>query len=138
MIMKMILSSCDFINKNSKNTILNNIDVRVYKNNGIDLSLEYLEIAVCAQHCNGGVAVDCNWQSDISGLYAAGEAAGTFGVYRPGGSALNAGQVGSYRAAQYISSQNKNFICQEEFSNMIAPRYLYHYLASDRFFHYNS
>ena len=40
----------------------------------------------------------------MKGLYAAGECAGTFGVYRPGGSALNATQVGSLRAAEHIAS----------------------------------
>ena len=52
------------------------------------------------------MAVDENWQSDIKGLYSAGEAAGTFGVYRPGGSALNSTQVGSLRAAEHISKQD--------------------------------
>lgn len=33
-----------------------------------------------------------------------GEAAASHGVYRPGGTALNAGQVGSTRAAQYIAA----------------------------------
>ena len=45
------------------------------------------------------LAVDCWWQTDVEGLFAAGEAAATHGVYRPGGSALNAGQVGSMRVA---------------------------------------
>ena len=78
--------------------------VELYKDHGIDLYKEWLEISVCAQHCNGGVAVDGNWQTDVVGLYAAGEAAGTFGVYRPGGSALNSTQVGSLRAAEHIAS----------------------------------
>jgi succinate dehydrogenase/fumarate reductase flavoprotein subunit len=65
-----------------------------------------LEIALCAQHNNGGLDVDLWWQTDVPGLFAAGEAAGTHGVYRPGGSALNAGQVGSLRAARYIA-QNR-------------------------------
>ena len=77
--------------------------IELYADHGIDLYTDYLEIAVCAQHCNGGVAVDENWQSDVRGLYVAGEAAGTFGVYRPGGSALNSTQVGSLRAAEHIS-----------------------------------
>lgn len=81
--------------------------VALYADHGIDLYSELLEIAVCAQHCNGGVAVDENWQSDVKGLYAAGEAAGTFGVYRPGGSALNSTQVGSLRAAEYIAKQQQ-------------------------------
>lgn len=81
--------------------------VELYKEHGIDLYSEWLEIAVCAQHCNGGVAVDDNWQSNICGLYAAGEAAGTFGVYRPGGSALNSTQVGSLRAAEHIAKSER-------------------------------
>jgi succinate dehydrogenase/fumarate reductase flavoprotein subunit len=66
-----------------------------------------LEIALCAQHNNGGIAVDLWWQSQIPGLFAAGECAGTHGVSRPGGSALNAGQVGSLRAALYISASDR-------------------------------
>jgi succinate dehydrogenase/fumarate reductase flavoprotein subunit len=79
--------------------------IELYASHGIDLYAEPLEIAVCAQHCNGGVAVDLNWQTELAGLYAAGEAAGTFGVYRPGGSALNSTQVGSLRAAEHIASR---------------------------------
>ena len=79
--------------------------IELYADHGINLYAEPLEIAVCAQHCNGGVAVDENWQSDVCGLYVAGEAAGTFGVYRPGGSALNSTQVGSLRAAEHISKK---------------------------------
>ena len=79
--------------------------IELYAANGIDLFCEMLEISVCAQHCNGGVAVDMNWQSNIEGLYVVGEAAGTFGVYRPGGSALNSTQVGGLRAAEHISSK---------------------------------
>lgn len=41
----------------------------------------------------------------MAGLYAAGEAAGTFGVYRPGGSALNSTQVGALRAAEHIAGK---------------------------------
>ena len=79
--------------------------IELYAANGIDLFCEMLEISVCAQHCNGGVAVDMNWQSNIEGLYVVGEAAGTFGVYRPGGSALNSTQVGGLRAAEHIFSK---------------------------------
>ncbi len=82
---------------------MNPAAIALFRAHGIDLSMEPLRIAVCAQHCNGGVAVDENWQSTVRGLYAAGEAAGTFGVYRPGGSALNATQVGSLRAAERIA-----------------------------------
>ena len=77
--------------------------IELYKNNGIDLAKEYLEIAVCAQHNNGGLKGNIWWESNLKNFFPVGEANGTFGVYRPGGSALNSTQVGSYRAAQYIS-----------------------------------
>lgn len=50
-------------------------------------------------------AVDAHWQSTLPGLYVCGEAAGTFGLYRPGGSALNATQVGGLRAAEAMAAQ---------------------------------
>lgn len=77
--------------------------VQFFLDKGVDLSREMLEIAVCAQHNNGGLSVDSWWQTNLWGLFAVGEAGGTHGVYRPGGSALNAGQVGALRAARYIS-----------------------------------
>ena len=86
---------------------MNEPAVKLYRAHGIDLEKEMLEIRVCAQHHNGGVAVDRNWLTSIPGLYAAGEAAGTFGAYRPGGSALNATQVGSMRAAAHIAFESK-------------------------------
>lgn len=76
-----------------------------YLEKGVDLSKRPLEIALCAQHNNGGLAVDCWWQTNVDGLFCAGEAAASHGVYRPGGSALNAGQVGSTRAAQFIAAK---------------------------------
>lgn len=82
--------------------------IDLYKKNGIDLYNEPLRVAVCAQHNNGGIDVDMNWQTSIKGLYAAGEVAGTFGVYRPGGSALNSTQVGSMRAAENIALSIKH------------------------------
>ena len=86
--------------------------IELYASHGINLYTERLEIAVCAQHCNGGVAVDAHWQSEIDGFYVAGEAAGTFGVYRPGGSALNSTQVGSLRAAEHIAKRGER-ACEE-------------------------
>jgi succinate dehydrogenase/fumarate reductase flavoprotein subunit len=81
---------------------MNPLAIEIYKENGIDLYSEPLEIAVCAQHNNGGFAVNKWWQSNIPQTFVIGEMAGTHGVKRPGGSALNAGQVGSLRAAEYI------------------------------------
>ncbi|MDR3048896.1 MAG: FAD-binding protein [Elusimicrobiota bacterium] len=75
----------------------------LFKTHNIDLAKEYLEISVLPQHNNGGAQVDCWWQTSINHLFAIGECAGTHGVHRPGGSALNSGQVGGFRAAQFIA-----------------------------------
>ena len=80
--------------------------IALYADHGIDLTAELLEIAVCAQHNNGGIAVDTDWQTSVDGLYCAGEAAGTFGICRPGGTALNSTQVGSSRAAHHIACKS--------------------------------
>lgn len=82
---------------------MNKPAIDLYMSKGLDITKDYLEIALCAQHNNGGIAVDVWWQTGVIGLFAAGECAGTHGITRPGGSALNAGQVGSLRAAQYVS-----------------------------------
>lgn len=81
--------------------------ISLYAEHGIDITREPLEIAVCAQHNNGGIRIDANWQTTIPGLYAVGEAAGSLGVFRPGGSALNSCQVGSMRAAQHIAGPGR-------------------------------
>lgn len=82
---------------------MNPAAIQIYSRNHIDLSSEYLEIAVCAQHNNGGIGGNAWWETSIRHLFAIGEVNGSHGIYRPGGSALNAGQVGGIRAAQYIA-----------------------------------
>ncbi len=82
---------------------LNSKAIDVYLRQGIDIHKDLLRIAVCAQHNNGGVYTDINFETDIKGLYVTGEAAGTFGLSRPGGSALNDTQVGGVIAARHIS-----------------------------------
>ena len=89
---------------------MNEPAIELYKSHGVDIGSEYLEISLCAQHCNGGVSVDSNWESSVKGLYAVGEVAGTHGITRPGGSALNAGQVGAVRAAEAISLSERKII----------------------------
>ncbi len=83
---------------------MNPLAVEIYSEHGIDLRRQPLEVAVCAQHNNGGLAVNRWWQSTVPRTFVIGEMAGTHGVKRPGGSALNAGQVGGLRAAQYIAN----------------------------------
>jgi succinate dehydrogenase/fumarate reductase flavoprotein subunit len=82
--------------------------IDIYRDHGIDLEKDALEIAVCAQHNNGGLKGDIWWESNIRHLFPVGEVNGTHGVYRPGGSALNSGQVGSWRAAEFIASRYRN------------------------------
>lgn len=82
---------------------MNQPSIDLYKQMGVDLCKEPLEIGVCSQHCNGGFLVNRWWESNISNLFVIGEIAGTHGVKRPGGSALNSGQVGGLRVAQRIA-----------------------------------
>jgi succinate dehydrogenase/fumarate reductase flavoprotein subunit len=103
--------AADYLTKTGANQALpidrlshmNTPAIELYAEHDIDLHAEPLEIAVCAQHMNGGFAVDKWWRSNIKNTFVIGEMAGTHGVKRPGGSALNAGQVGALRAAQYIT-----------------------------------
>ena len=83
---------------------MNPAAIEIFKEHGIDLNARPLEVAVCAQHNNGGFAVDIWWRSTVDRTFVIGEMAGTHGVTRPGGSALNAGQVGAQRAAEYIAN----------------------------------
>jgi succinate dehydrogenase/fumarate reductase flavoprotein subunit len=80
--------------------------IQLYRDHGIDLEREMLEVAVCAQHNNGGLAGNAWWESlNLAHLFPVGEVNGSHGVYRPGGSALNSGQVGSLRAAEFIAAR---------------------------------
>lgn len=81
---------------------MNRPAIDIYKEHDIDLYSEPLEIAVCAQHNNGGFAINKWWESNIKHTFVIGEMAGSHGVKRPGGSALNAGQVGAQRTAEFI------------------------------------
>ena len=83
---------------------LNREAISLYKSHNIDLSSDPLEIAVCNQHLNGGVSCDTWWESTtIKHLFTIGEINGSHGIHRPGGAALNSGQVGGLRASQKIA-----------------------------------
>lgn len=89
--------------------------IELYRKNGIDLDREPLEIAVCAQHNNGGLAGNIWWEStNVKHLFPIGEVNGSHGVSRPGGSALNSGQVGGIRAAEYIAARYSGWSLDEE------------------------
>lgn len=95
--------------------LMNAPAIELYRSKGLELETQMLEIALCAQHNNGGIAVDLWWQTNVPGLFAVGECAGTHGISRPGGSALNAGQVGSLRAAQYVSRDGRTLAEERAF-----------------------
>lgn len=83
---------------------MNPLAIELYKRYKVDITAEPLEFAVNHQHMNGGIAVDVWGRTNITGIYAVGEASGTHGVTRPGGSALNAGQVFGTRVAEHIAA----------------------------------
>ena len=79
---------------------MNPLAIELYRRYKVDIAAQPLEFAVNNQHMNGGIAVDVWGRSSLPGCYAVGEAAGTHGVTRPGGAALNAGQVFGTRVAE--------------------------------------
>jgi succinate dehydrogenase/fumarate reductase flavoprotein subunit len=88
--------------------------IELCRSHGIDLEHERLEVAVCAQHNNGGLRGNHWWESNVRGLFPVGEVNGSHGVYRPGGAALNAGQVGGLRAAMYIAHRCRSAAPDED------------------------
>ena len=103
---------------------LNPKAIEVYSSHGIDIYSEKLRIAVCAQHNNGGVYTDNNYETDIDNLYVIGEAAGTFGLARPGGTALNDTQVSGFLCAEGIKNKVQSDIeipqnCFEKYKDFV-------------------
>lgn len=86
---------------------MNPLAIELYRRYKIDIAAEPLEFAVNNQHMNGGIAVDTWGRTSLPGVYAVGEAAGTHGATRPGGAALNAGQVFGTRAAEHIAASGR-------------------------------
>jgi succinate dehydrogenase/fumarate reductase flavoprotein subunit len=86
---------------------MNPLSIELYRRYKKDITREPLEFAVNNQHMNGGIAVDIWGRSSLQGCYAIGEAAGTHGVTRPGGAALNAGQVMGQRCAEHIHARKR-------------------------------
>ena len=106
---------------------LNSKAIDVYLRQGIDITTEMLRIAVCAQHNNGGVYTDNHFMSEIDGLYVIGEASGSFGLARPGGSALNDTQISGLVCAEHIKNKKTELFdesvyektCLTEFSGFV-------------------
>ena len=78
---------------------MNPLAIELYRMHGTDLAAEPLEFAMNNQHMNGGILIDDWGRTNLQGCYAIGEAAGSHGVTRPGGAALNSGQVFGKRVA---------------------------------------
>jgi len=88
--------------------------IELYQNHKINLFNEPLEVAVCAQHNNGGLAGSIWYEStNLKHLFPVGEVNGSHGVTRPGGSALNAGQVAGFRAAEFIAHRYSEWTLDE-------------------------
>jgi len=81
---------------------MNPLAIELYRMHGTDLAKEPLEFAMNNQHMNGGILIDDWGKTSLKGCYAIGEAAGSHGVTRPGGAALNSGQVFGKRVAVAI------------------------------------
>ncbi len=100
---------------------MNPESIELYAEHGIDLR-EPLECAVCTQHNNGGLRGSIWWESNIRHLFPIGELNGAHGV-RPGGSALNSGQVGGLRAALRIRNvYNADPMPLGEFRKLAGPQ----------------
>ncbi|MBP7241260.1 FAD-binding protein [Amaricoccus sp.] len=84
---------------------MNPLAIELYRRYKVDIAAAPLEFAVNNQHMNGGIAVDVWGRTSLAGCYAVGEAAGTHGVTRPGGAALNAGQVFGTRVAEHVAAR---------------------------------
>jgi len=87
---------------------MNPLAIELYKMHGSDLTQEPLEFAMNNQHMNGGILINDWGQTSLQGCYAIGEAAGSHGVTRPGGAALNSGQVFGKRVAVAIKRDRLN------------------------------
>lgn len=78
---------------------MNPLAIELYRMHGTDLRKEPLEFTMNNQHMNGGILIDDWGKTTLEACYAVGEAAGSHGVTRPGGAALNSGQVFAKRVA---------------------------------------
>jgi len=82
------------------------IPFKYFMSKGIDIRKEPLQIAPSIQHMNGGILINVKGETDVPGLYAAGEAAGgPHGSDRPGGNSLADCQVFGARAGRHAAER---------------------------------
>jgi fumarate reductase (CoM/CoB) subunit A len=70
---------------------------------GMDVHHDLLQVQIHHHTSNGGIRIDENAQTSITGLFAAGEAAGWQGADRLGGTMLGGSQVFGWRAGAYAA-----------------------------------
>lgn len=79
---------------------------RQYKNHGVDLMKQPQELAPGSHTWLGGVQIQTSGESNIAGLFAAGDnASGIHGANRIGGSALSAAMVFGYRVGKVAAER---------------------------------
>jgi fumarate reductase (CoM/CoB) subunit A len=93
--------------------------LRQFLDVGVDIRKEPMEVAPTAHHFMGGVRINENAETDLKGLWAAGEVAGgVHGGNRLGGNALADTQVFGKRAgenaAKYASKESKPILDRKE------------------------
>ena len=70
---------------------------------GLDVHHDLLQVQIHHHTSNGGIRIDENAQTSITGLFAAGEAAGWQGADRLGGTMLGGSQVFGWRAGAHAA-----------------------------------
>jgi succinate dehydrogenase/fumarate reductase flavoprotein subunit len=91
------------------------VTYNIFKETGFDISKQMVEIAPLVQSFNGGVIIDENGGTEVSGLFAAGEVSGGIhGADRPGGNNLIDCQVFGHRAGTAAAGYacNKRTSCR--------------------------
>ena len=97
-----------------------------FKELGVDLYKEKIEIACFAHAINGGIRIDEHAQSTIPGLYAAGEAAsGPHGADRLGGNMSVTCQVFGRRAGEDAAKRKKQDIPADALASAAAEEQAY-------------
>jgi len=96
--------------------------LRQFLDVAVDIRKEPMEVAPTAHHFMGGVRINENAETDLKGLWAAGEVTGgVHGGNRLGGNALADTQVFGKRAgenaAKYASKQGKPILDRKEIKN---------------------
>ncbi len=117
---------------------MNPLAIELYRMHGTDLAQEPLEFAMNNQHMNGGILINDWGQTSLKGCYAIGEAAGSHGVTRPGGAALNSGQVFGKRVAVAIKRSRLHQSAFEPDTQSIAAQLEDALSTADRYVNGNS